>query len=70
MSGQLECRVVVTEHDDGQFSLGMYDPVTGRHEALGRHPNRDRERVIGDLKRSIEQAGHRLTISVVSGRSR
>ena len=41
--------------------MGMYDPVRSRHVALGTHPPHDRDRVIRDLKASIERAGHRLT---------
>lgn len=60
MDEQLECRIVLTYHR-GTFSMGMYDPVGGRYEPLGTHSMRDIERVVGGLKRSIEQAGHRLT---------
>lgn len=67
MSEQLECRVVVTEHQNGTFSLGMYDPRHSRYESLGRHPNRDREKIIGDLKSRIEREGHRLSMSVKRG---
>ena len=63
MSEQLECRVVVTNHGDGRtFDLGMYDPLTGRYEFLGTHPVRDRERRVRDLQRTIEGAGHRLSL--------
>lgn len=60
---KLECRVVITYRRDGRVDLGMYCPVTHRYEALGTHgPERaEMDRVVGDLKASIERAGHRLT---------
>ncbi len=63
MPEQLECRVVVTHRPDGRISLGMYDPANDRYEPLGEHgPAREEiEQVVGDLARSIQTAGHRLT---------
>lgn len=63
MSEQLECRVVVTYMRDGRISLGMYDPLSLRYEALGTHgPSQSEiDKAISGLARSIEQAGHRLT---------
>lgn len=62
---QLECRIVVTygRPPDQRVEVGMYDPLSGRYEPLGRHgpDRREVERVVGDLKTSIERAGHRLT---------
>jgi hypothetical protein len=61
---QLECRIVITRgRADLKTEIGMYDPLNGRYEALGEHgPARaEVDRVIHDLKRSIERAGHRLT---------
>ena len=41
----------------------MYDPLSGRYEDLGSHGpgRREVEKVVSDLKASIERAGHRLT---------
>lgn len=64
---QLECRVCVT-YRGTVFDLGMYDPVTGRHEPLGTHPRRDADRVIGDLRDRIAREGHRVSFSEVNGR--
>lgn len=66
MSKQLECRIVIT-HIPGVFSLGMFDPSSGRYEALGTHPATELERVVGDLRTSIERAGHRVTYSEWTG---
>lgn len=66
MAKQLECRVVITNRG-GVFDLGMYDPVSGRHEPLGTHRQTDRDKVIRGLTQRIEREGHRLTFSEVSG---
>lgn len=62
---QLECRIVITRGGriDLKTEVGMYDPVSGRYEPLGAHgpDRREIDKVIRDLKRSIEMAGHRLT---------
>lgn len=60
MSEQLECRITII-NKTGCFSLGMFDPVSGRHEDLGTHPNNQRDKIIGDLKASILRVGHKLT---------
>lgn len=59
----LECRIVITRLSDGRISLGMYDPLTGRHEPLGDHGpgHRDIDRAVRDLAASVQRAGHRLT---------
>ena len=65
MAQQLECRIVVTYgRQPGQKTgVGMYDPLSGRYEDLGSHGpgRREVEKVVSDLKASIERAGHRLT---------
>lgn len=60
---QLECRIVLTFRRDQRVDLAMCDPKTGRIERLGTHgPGRcEVDKVVNDLKRSIERAGHRLT---------
>ncbi len=60
---QLECRIVITHQPDKRVDVGMYDPITGRYEPLGRHgpSQREKDRVIRELKASIERAGHLLT---------
>ena len=63
---QLECRIVIT-HEGDHFRLGMFDPQTGRHEPLGRHPVRDIDRIVGDLRARIEQERHLVTYSEVNG---
>lgn len=65
---QLECRIVLLFHRDGRVDLGMYDPANRRYEPLGTHgPSvREVDRVVGDLKRSIECAGHLLTFCELS----
>ena len=65
-SKQLECRIVIT-HWGGMFDLGMFDPISGRHEPLGKHPVKDIERVVGDLKTRMEREKHIVTFSEVSG---
>ena len=63
MADKLECRIVLTFLRDGRVKLAMYDPKGGRYEPLGTHGPAVREvdRVVGDLKSSIERAGHHLT---------
>jgi hypothetical protein len=60
---RLECRIVITHRADRRVDVGMYDPISGRYEALGTHGLREIDRVIRDLKSSIERAGHLLTFS-------
>lgn len=64
---QVECRIVIT-HKLNTFDLGMYDPVSGRHEPLGNHPKRDIDRIVRDLRSRMEQEGHRVTYSEITGR--
>ena len=66
MGSQLECRIVIT-HNGTTFSLGMYDPVSGRHEPLGKHPTKDIERVVRGLRERMEREGHLVTFSEVGG---
>ncbi len=63
MPDQLECRIVITFNKDKSITLGMYDPKNNRYEALGRHGSslEEVDKVVMDLKISIERAGHRLT---------
>ena len=60
-----ECRIVVTRprRGYGRTAVGMYDPARRRYEPLGEHgpDERDIDRVVRDLARSIERAGNRLT---------
>lgn len=65
---QLECRITIT-HLVGEriFALGMYDPVSGRHELLGKHPVADIERVVGGLRTRMEREGHLVTFSELTG---
>jgi len=61
---QLECRVVITRgRADRKVEVGMYDPKSGRYEALGAHgpDQREVDRVVRDLAKAIQRAGHRLT---------
>ena len=60
---RLECRIVITHRADRRTDVGMYDPITGRYEPLGTHgpARREVDRVVRDLKASIERAGHLLT---------
>lgn len=72
MKKQLECRIVIIWHRPARLRIlgeqfnrfvevGMYDPVSGRYEHLGRHHPSDLDKVVRGLKESIERAGHRLT---------
>lgn len=68
MPNQLECRIVLTYWQfDGTFELGMFDPLAGRYEPLGRHPLAKADRIIGDLRVRIERERHRVTFSEVTG---
>ena len=65
---QLECRVVITHAPHGgSFSLGMYDPVSGRYEPLGTHPNGRMITVVRDLKERMEREGHLVSFSEMMG---
>jgi hypothetical protein len=64
---QLECRVIITHEPLQMFALGMYDPVRGRYQPLGKHPTRDIERIVKDLVASMERVGHKVTFSEVTG---
>lgn len=67
MSKRMECRVTITNRGN-VFDLGMYDPVSHRHEPLGTHPMRDKERIVRGLKERIEQERDlHCTFSEVSG---
>jgi hypothetical protein len=68
MAKQMECRVVITNHDNGTFSMGMFDPRSGRHEPLGTHRTADKDRVVRGLVQRIEAEGHLLSFSEVSGK--
>lgn len=65
---QLECRIVIIHRRPRadeigagrKFEMGMYDPLNRRYEHLGVHPVKDIEKLVGDLKTSIERAGHLL----------
>lgn len=63
MKKQLECRIVLTFMRDGRTTVAMYDPLNHRYEPLGIHgPSvKEVDRIVKDLKRSIETAGHLLT---------
>lgn len=67
MATQLECRITIT-HWGRTFDLGMYDPISGRHEKLGNHPIKDISRIVGDLKDRIEREGHLVTFSEKQGK--
>lgn len=54
MTKKMECRVTITNRGS-VFDLGMYDPVKCRHEPLGTHPMRDKERIVRGLKERIEK---------------
>ncbi len=67
MAEQLECRITITHLDARTFALGMFDPITCRHEPLGKHPVLTIERVVGDLKVRMEREGHKVTFSEWTG---
>ena len=59
---------MITYCRDGRtFSLGMYDPASGRHEPLGKHFIRDIERIVRDLKVRMERERHTVTFSEMMG---
>ena len=60
---QLECRIVIFHRRDRRTEIGMYDPINLRYQFLGLHgpDQRQVDKVINDLKQSIERAGHLLT---------
>lgn len=65
MSKQLECRIVITRggRADLKTELGMYCPNTQRYEFCGVYGPDPRavDKGVQDLKKSVEQAGHRIT---------
>jgi hypothetical protein len=64
MAKKLECRIVLGfRRADQKTEVGMYDPISGRYEPLGAHGPAATvvDKVVHDLKRAIEGAGHRLT---------
>lgn len=63
MPEQMECRIVITYRQDKKINLGMYDPRSLRYEPLGTHgpSQKDIDRAVLDLKKSILDAGHRLS---------
>lgn len=63
---RLECRIVLTWWGR-QFDMGMYDPISGKYEPLGRHPTDKAPKIIGDLRARIEQERHVVTFSEVTG---
>lgn len=60
---QLECRIVITFRRDGKVAVSMCDPKSGRVEppVVCDGTLTKVDKIVGDLKRSIEQAGHLLT---------
>lgn len=60
---KLECRIVVTYRRDGKVAVSMCDPRSGKVQKpiVCDGSLTQVDRVVGDLKRSIEQAGHLLT---------
>ena len=64
---QMECRVVITHLSPTLFELGMMDPVSMRYEALGKHPTKDIEKVVGGLRTRMERERHLVTFSEVWG---
>lgn len=62
----MECRILIT-HWGSEFDLGMFDPISMRHEPLGRHKTDKIERIIGDLRIRMEREKHQVTFSEVSG---
>lgn len=59
---QLECRIIITRLG-AVFELGMYDPVQCRHEPLGKHPIKDINKIVDDLRTRMEREGHLVTFS-------
>ena len=62
---RLECRITI-DHKGRTFKLGMYDPLSGRHEPLGEHPTANIERIVGDLRTRMERERHIVTYSEVT----
>lgn len=60
MANQLECRIVL-EHGTRTFKMGMYDPVGGKFVPLGEHPNRDKGKIVRDLRTRMERERHRVS---------
>lgn len=60
---KLECRIVLRYRRDRRVDMGMYDPKSGRYEALGTHGPRRAEvdKAVCGLRTAIERAGHHLT---------
>jgi hypothetical protein len=56
---QLECRIVVLY--GRRIEVGMYDPISFRYERIGYHSESELDKVIRDLKTSMERAGHRVS---------
>ena len=65
MSKQLECRIIIT-HFGTTFSLAMFDPKSGRHEPLGKHPLKDIDKIVRDLKVRMEREGHKVSFNEVT----
>ena len=63
---QLECRIVINYYGS-VFSLGMFDPVAGRYEPLGKHPMEKIDKVVRDLKVRMEKEGHKVSFSEKQG---
>lgn len=63
---QLECRIVIT-HFGNEFALGMFDPITMRHEPLGKHPTKNIDKIVRDLKIRMERERHLVTFSELTG---
>lgn len=63
MTQRLECRIILRYRRDRRVDMGMYDPKSGRYEALGTHgpDKRDVDKAVHGLMTAIERAGHRLT---------
>lgn len=69
MAKQMECRIVITHDAEADvrrqqmFEIGMFDPISGKYEPLGRHPFRQIDSIVRGLKERIEREGHLLTFS-------
>ena len=64
---QLECRIVITHVPVMSFELGMWDPLNTKYAPLGKHPTKDIEKIVGDLKVRMEKERHIVTFSEVTG---
>ena len=62
---RLECRITI-DHNGRTFLMGMYDPISGRHEPLGEHPTANIEQVVSDLRVRMEKERHIVTYSEVT----